>query len=88
MAKYGWGPVSRRTVVAAGVGLEPERPQLVLLVPGIPQGLARVKMGSFGADWATNPETRITGLSYIDAVYGSSAGAPASSLARLVLSAR
>ena len=46
---------------------------------GIPQALPGSKMGSFGADWATNPETQIKwGLSYIDAVYGSPAAALAS----------
>ena len=50
---------------------------------GIPQALPGSKMGSFGADWATNPETQIKwGLSYIDAVYGSPAGALASSHSR------
>ncbi len=50
---------------------------------GIPQALPGSKMGSFGADWATNPETQIKwGLSYIDSVYGSPAGALASSHSR------
>ncbi|HRY11327.1 MAG: lytic transglycosylase domain-containing protein [Actinobacteria bacterium] len=50
---------------------------------GIPQALPGSKMGSHGADWATNPETQIKwGLSYIDAVYGSPAGALASSHSR------
>jgi len=41
------------------------------------------KMGSFGGDWATNPETQIKwGLSYIDSVYGSPAAALASSHSR------
>jgi hypothetical protein len=50
---------------------------------GIPQALPGSKMGSFGDDWATNPETQIKwGLSYIDSVYGSPAAALASSHAR------
>ena len=43
---------------------------------GIPQSLPGSKMASFGADWATNPETQIQwGLSYIKSVYGSPAAA-------------
>lgn len=50
---------------------------------GIPQALPGSKMGSFGTDWATNPETQIKwGLSYIDSVYGSPAAALASSHSR------
>ncbi len=50
---------------------------------GIPQALPGSKMGSFGGDWATNPETQIKwGLSYIDSVYGSPAAALASSHSR------
>lgn len=50
---------------------------------GIPQSLPGSKMASFGADWATNPETQIKwGLSYIDSVYGSPAAALATSNAR------
>jgi hypothetical protein len=50
---------------------------------GIPQALPGSKMGSFGADWATNPETQIKwGLSYIKSVYGSPSGALASSHSR------
>lgn len=50
---------------------------------GIPQALPGSKMGSFGSDWATNPETQIKwGLSYIDSVYGSPAAALASSHSR------
>ena len=50
---------------------------------GIPQSLPGSKMASFGADWATNPQTQIKwGLSYIDSVYGSPAGALASSHSR------
>jgi hypothetical protein len=50
---------------------------------GIPQSLPGSKMASHGADWATNPETQIKwGLSYIDSVYGSPAGALASSHSR------
>ncbi len=50
---------------------------------GIPQSLPGSKMASFGSDWATNPETQIKwGLSYIDSVYGSPAGALSSSHSR------
>lgn len=43
---------------------------------GIPQALPGSKMGMFGADWATNPETQIQwGLQYINSGYGSPAGA-------------
>jgi hypothetical protein len=50
---------------------------------GIPQSLPGSKMASFGADWATNPETQIKwGLSYIDSVYGSPSAALASSHSR------
>ena len=50
---------------------------------GIPQALPGSKMGSFGADWTTNPETQIKwGLSYIKSVYGTPSGALASSLSR------
>jgi hypothetical protein len=50
---------------------------------GIPQALPGSKMGSFGADWATNPQTQIKwGLSYIKSVYGSPSGALASSHSR------
>lgn len=50
---------------------------------GIPQSLPGSKMASFGADWATNPQTQIKwGLSYIDSVYGSPAAALASSHSR------
>lgn len=50
---------------------------------GIPQALPGSKMGSFGADWATNPETQIKwGLSYIKSVYGNPSGALASSHSR------
>lgn len=50
---------------------------------GIPQSLPGSKMGSFGSDWATNPETQIKwGLSYIDSVYGSPSAALASSHSR------
>ncbi len=50
---------------------------------GIPQALPGSKMGSHGADWATNPETQIKwGLSYIEAVYGNPGGALASSHSR------
>ena len=38
---------------------------------GIPQALPGSKMGSAGADWATNPATQIAwGLSYIEGRYG------------------
>lgn len=50
---------------------------------GIPQALPGSKMGSFGADWATNPETQIKwGLSYIKSVYGTPSAALGSSLSR------
>ncbi|MEZ5185336.1 MAG: hypothetical protein R2720_06300 [Candidatus Nanopelagicales bacterium] len=50
---------------------------------GIPQALPGSKMGMFGADWATNPETQIKwGLHYIKSVYGSPSGALASSHSR------
>ncbi len=43
---------------------------------GIPQALPGSKMGSFGSDWATNPETQIKwGLSYIKGRYGTPNGA-------------
>ena len=43
---------------------------------GIPQALPGSKMGMFGADWATNPETQIKwGLHYIKSGYGSPSGA-------------
>lgn len=43
---------------------------------GIPQALPGSKMGMFGADWATNPETQIKwGLHYIESGYGSPSGA-------------
>lgn len=43
---------------------------------GIPQANPGSKMGAFGADWATNPETQIRwGLSYIKGRYGSPAAA-------------
>lgn len=47
---------------------------------GIPQALPGSKMGMFGGDWATNPETQIQwGLHYIESVYGSPSGALAHS---------
>lgn len=50
---------------------------------GIPQALPGSKMGSFGSDWATNPETQIKwGLSYIKSVYGTPSAALASSHSR------
>ncbi len=43
---------------------------------GIPQALPGSKMGSAGADWATNPATQITwGLGYISGRYGTPCGA-------------
>jgi len=43
---------------------------------GIPQSLPGSKMGSAGADWATNPATQISwGLGYITDRYGSPCGA-------------
>jgi hypothetical protein len=43
---------------------------------GIPQALPGSKMGSAGADWATNPATQITwGLGYITGRYGNPCGA-------------
>jgi hypothetical protein len=43
---------------------------------GIPQALPGSKMGMFGADWATNPETQIKwGLHYIQSGYGSPSAA-------------
>lgn len=43
---------------------------------GIPQALPGSKMGSAGADWATNPATQIAwGLGYIGGRYGSPCGA-------------
>ena len=43
---------------------------------GIPQALPGSKMGSAGADWATNPATQITwGLGYIQGRYGTPCGA-------------
>jgi uncharacterized protein YabE (DUF348 family) len=39
---------------------------------GIPQALPGSKMGAYGADWPTNPETQILwGLAYIQGRYGS-----------------
>ena len=47
---------------------------------GIPQALPGSKMGSAGADWATNPATQITwGLGYIQGRYGTPCGAWAAS---------
>lgn len=49
---------------------------------GIPQSLPGSKMGSAGADWATNPATQIEwGLGYITDRYGSPCGAWAKSQA-------
>jgi hypothetical protein len=46
---------------------------------GIPQALPGSKMGSVGADWATNPATQITwGLNYVQGRYGTPCGAWAS----------
>jgi hypothetical protein len=43
---------------------------------GIPQALPGSKMGSAGADWATNPATQIQwGLGYITGRYGTPCGA-------------
>ena len=43
---------------------------------GIPQALPGTKMASFGADWATNPETQIKwGLSYVSGRYSTPCGA-------------
>lgn len=43
---------------------------------GIPQALPGSKMGSHGADWATNPATQISwGLSYVKNRYGTPCGA-------------
>lgn len=43
---------------------------------GIPQALPGSKMGSHGADWATNPATQISwGLSYVKGRYGTPCGA-------------
>lgn len=43
---------------------------------GIPQALPGSKMASFGADWATNPETQIRwGLNYIHDRYGTACNA-------------
>ena len=43
---------------------------------GIPQALPGSKMGSAGADWATNPATQIAwGLGYISGRYGTPCGA-------------
>ncbi|GAA1965226.1 lytic transglycosylase domain-containing protein [Microbacterium deminutum] len=43
---------------------------------GIPQALPGSKMGSAGADWATNPATQITwGLGYVTGRYGTPCGA-------------
>lgn len=50
---------------------------------GIPQALPGSKMGSAGADWATNPATQITwGLSYISGRYQTPCGAWNASLAK------
>ena len=50
---------------------------------GIPQALPGSKMGMFGGDWASNPETQIKwGLHYIKSVYGSPSGALGSSNSR------
>lgn len=43
---------------------------------GIPQSLPGEKMATFGADWATNPQTQIKwGISYIEERYGTPCGA-------------
>lgn len=43
---------------------------------GIPQALPGSKMGAYGSDWRTNPETQIKwGLSYVGGRYGSPCGA-------------
>lgn len=43
---------------------------------GIPQSLPGEKMATFGADWATNPQTQIKwGLSYIEERYATPCGA-------------
>lgn len=43
---------------------------------GIPQALPGSKMGKYGADWQTNPETQVKwGLDYIKGRYGTPCGA-------------